>query len=80
MAWSREIIAGEPGGLRGDITPGTPLCCTVIVCLKSEGKLMLEPGSFFNSFSLDLLNLPINLIVIEDNFLYLRDVTIKQLN
>lgn len=60
IAWSRVIMAGDPGGLLGDITPGTPLCCTVIVCLKSDGKLMFEPGSFFSSLNLDLLNLPVN--------------------
>lgn len=61
MACSLEIIAGEPGGLLGEITPVTPLgsrCCTVIVCLKSDGKLMFEPGSFFSIFIFDRLNLP----------------------
>lgn len=63
-------MAGEPGGLRGDIIPGTPLCCTVIVCLKSEGKLILEPGSFFSSFNLDLLNFPV-----KDNFQMLDHIS-----
>ena len=56
-------MAGDPGGLCGEITPvmalwSKVLCCTVIVCRKSEGKLMLLPGSFFSSFNLDLLNFP----------------------
>lgn len=58
------VIAGDPGGLCVEMTPlsalfGTSVvCCTVIVCRKSEGKLILDPGSFFNNLSLDLLNLP----------------------
>lgn len=60
-------IAGEPGGLRGEITPLKALlsivCCTVIVCLKSEGKLILDPGSFLRSFNLDLLNFPRNIFL-----------------
>lgn len=52
-------IAGDPGGLFGDIiTLGSRVCCTVIVCLKSDGKLMFVPGSFFSNFNLDRLNLP----------------------
>lgn len=58
----RRGMAGEPGGLLGEITPLTALlsivCCTVIVCLKSDGKLILEPNSFFNDFNLDRLNFP----------------------
>lgn len=53
------VIAGDPGGLWGDITAlWSSVCCTVIVCLKSDGKLIFDPGSFFSSFNLDLLNFP----------------------
>lgn len=56
------VMAGDPGGLCGEMTPAIALwsrvCCTVIVCRKSDGKLIFEPGSFFNSFNLDLLNFP----------------------
>lgn len=54
-------IAGELGGLLGEIIPailGSNVCCTVILCLKSDGKLIFVPGSFFSNFSLDLLNFP----------------------
>lgn len=54
-------MAGDPGGLLGDIIPdilGSNVCWTVILCLKSDGKLIFEPGSFFKSFNRDLLNFP----------------------
>lgn len=61
-AMARSLdIAGEPGGLLGDIIPdiaGSNVCFTVILCLKSDGKLIFVLGSFFKSFSLDLLNFP----------------------
>lgn len=64
MALSRGM-AGEPGGLWGEVTPPRPLgsnivCWTVIVCRKSDGELIFCPGSFFKSLSLDRLNFPEN--------------------
>ena len=52
-------VAGEFGNeIVGTVSI---VCWTVIVCRKSEGKLMFCPGSFFRIFSLDRLKRPFRL-------------------
>lgn len=50
IARSRGLIAGDPGGVSACkfVSSTLPVCMTVILCLKSNGK-EIWPGAFFKS-------------------------------